>query len=172
MMKEIPAAFLAAAYWLHMLATVAWIGGLASMALIVLPAARKTLDAQAYAAFLGRVQERLQQVGWLSLIILGATGMFQMSASPHYEGLLAIVNPWAVAILSKHVAILLMVAVSAYSTWGLMPAMRRMALLRSAGRDVPASESARLAGREMLALRLNLVLSLVVLALTAWARSS
>jgi uncharacterized membrane protein len=171
-MKETPALFLAVAYWLHMLATVAWLGGLAALALIVIPAAHKSLDADAYGIFLGRVQQRLQQVGWLCLVTLGATGMFQMSASPNYHGLLAITNTWAVAILSKHIAVLLMVVVSAYSTWGLMPAMRRMALLRSAGRAVPQAETSRLASRELLLLRLNLVLSLLVLALTAWARSS
>jgi uncharacterized membrane protein len=155
-----------------MLATVVWLGGLSAMALIVIPAAHKSLDADAYASFLGRVQERLQQIAWLSLLILGATGLFQMSASPHYEGFLAITNPWSVAILIKHIAVLLMVATSAYSTWGLLPAMRRLALLRSAGRSIQPDAPARIARRELLLLRTNLALSVLVLALTAWARSS
>ncbi len=169
-MKEAPVLVMAFMYWLHMLATVTWIGGLASLALIVLPAAKRSLDANAYAALLGQIQTRLQQVGWLSLTVLGATGMFQMSASPHYSGFLAIENPWAVAIFGKHVAILVMVAVSVYSTWGLMPALRRLALLRVNGKKIDASEELRLDRQERWLLWLNLALSLVVLAFTAWAR--
>ncbi len=44
---------LSLAYWLHMLATVAWIGGLVTLSLLVLPAARQSLDDQAYAGLIG-----------------------------------------------------------------------------------------------------------------------
>lgn len=169
-MNEAPAVVMALIYWLHMLATVTWIGGLAALALIVLPSAKRVLDDSSYAALLNRIQMRLQQVGWLSLLVLGATGMFQMSASSHYSGFLAIENPWAVAILSKHIAILVMVAVSAYSTWGLMPAMQRLALLRANGRKIDPAEAQRLDRQERLLLGLNLALSALVLAFTAWAR--
>jgi uncharacterized membrane protein len=164
--------WLALVYWLHMLATVIWIGGLAGLALIVLPAAQRILEAGSYAAFIEQLQERLQQVGWLSLLILGATGMFQMSANPNYGGLLAIENRWALAILSKHAAILLMVVVSAYSTWGLLPQIKRTALMRAAGRAVDERALRGLHARENMLLRANLLLSVVVLALTAWARVS
>ena len=100
-------------YWLHMLATVAWLGSLSGLALIFLPAARKSLDLPTYALLLGRIQPRVQQIGWLSLVILGATGMFQMSANPNYHGFLSIDTPWAKAILTKHLAVLVMVALSA-----------------------------------------------------------
>lgn len=172
-MKEtIPAAILALMYWLHMLATIAWLGGLAALALIVLPAARKSLEPAAYSGFLGRVQSRLQIVGWLSLAVLGATGLFQMSANPNYGGFLAIDNNWAVAIFTKHMAVIVMAGVSAYTTWGLLPAMRRLALLRAVGKTVSAEEVARLEQREIWMLRLNLILSILVLAMTAWARAS
>jgi uncharacterized membrane protein len=163
---------LVATYWLHMLATVIWIGGLAALALIVIPAAQRTLDAAPYAAFLGRMQERLQLVGWFSLLVLGATGMFQMSANPNYGGFLAIDNRWAAAILFKHAAIGLMVIVSAYSTWGLMPKLRRMALMRAAGKTLDEQVVKQLLAQESVLLRANLVISMVVLALTAYARVS
>lgn len=171
-MTEAPGLVMGLMYWLHMLATVTWIGGLSALALIVLPAAKRSLDDAAYAALLNRIQPRLQQVGWLSLAVLGATGMFQMSASSSYSGFLAIDNPWAVAIFSKHVVILLMVAASAYSTWGLMPALQRLALLRAKGKKVDDADALRLARQERLLLTVNLVLSALVLAFTAWARVS
>lgn len=163
---------LAAAYWLHMLATVSWLGGLAALALFVLPAARKTLDAAAYSNLLAHIQPRLQNIAWFSLAVLGVTGMFQMSAHPSYAGFLAVNSPWAMAILVKHLVIGLMILTSAYVTWGLLPAIRRAALLRAAGRAVEPAEAARLARREMLLLNINLALSVVVLLLTALARSA
>jgi uncharacterized membrane protein len=157
-------------YWLHMLATIAWLGGLAALALIVLPAARQSLEPPAYSGLLGRLLSRLQIIGWLSLFVLGATGMFQMSANPNYSGFLAIDNNWAVAIFTKHIGVFLMVGVSAYSTWGLLPALRRLALLRSLGKPGTVEEAVRLEKRELLLLRINLMVSIFVLAMTAWAR--
>lgn len=163
---------LATAYWLHMLATVAWIGSLVALALIVIPAASKALDPLLYSALLLQIQTRLQPVGWFSLAVLGVTGMFQMSANPSYQGFLAIANPWAVAILVKHLAIGLLVLASAVMTWGVLPALRRAALLRAAGKQVEEAGFLRMARSESRLLVVNLVLSLLILALTAWARAA
>lgn len=159
-------------YWLHMLATVVWIGSLAAMSLFVLPAARKALDANGYHLLLAQLVTRLQPVGWFSLAVLSLTGLFQMSASPNYQGFLTISNNWSVAILSKHITVGVMVLVSAYITWGLLPAIQHSALRRLAGRLEDAAGEQRLQARELWMLRLNLALSVVVLLLTAWARSS
>lgn len=172
MTSAMPTWVLTLAYWLHMLATVVWIGGLAALAVLVMPAARKSLSPEAYQAFLGPLQQRLQWLGWLCLAVLIATGMFQMSASPNYEGLLAIRNDWAVAILAKHIAIGAMVLVSAYLTWGLGPELKRLALRQAHNVQGSAVEAERLHRKERTLFMLNLVLSIVVLALTAWARSS
>jgi hypothetical protein len=56
---DIPVPFLSLAYWLHMLATLVWIGGLSAMAILILPAARRALDASAYARLLADLQRRL-----------------------------------------------------------------------------------------------------------------
>lgn len=158
------------AYWAHMLATVAWLGGLAALSLLVIPAARRSLDGTAYAAFLERLQKRMDPLGWLSLAVLTGTGMFQMSANPNYSGFLAIDNRWAYAILIKHLVFFVMAGVSATLTWGVMPALRRAALLQARGQPAPDAE--RLNRREELLLRLNLALGILVLALTAVARAS
>ncbi len=162
---------LALIYWLHMLATVAWVGSLASLALLVAPVARKVLKASEQAAFLGQMQLRLQNLGWLSLALLAVTGMFQMSASPNYHGFLAIANPWAVAILSKHLAIGAIVLVNLYLAFALTPARRRAELRQSRGAG-EAGVLDRLLRREMALLWVNLGLSGLVLALTAVARTA
>lgn len=159
-------------YALHILATVVWIGGLTALILLVLPAARRSLPGEQAAALMRQINIRLQRVGWLCLLVLIGTGMFQMSANPNYQGFLAIDNSWSMAILLKHIAIGLMVLAAAYLTWGLMPRLERLALLRHAGRPVDAAEEARLQRREELWLRISLGLSALVLVLTAWARAA
>jgi uncharacterized membrane protein len=165
-----PPLVLSIAYWLHMLATVVWLGGLAALALLVLPAARRTLDSQNYTALLAQLQKRLQQVGWFSLAILSVTGMFQMSSSPSYQGFLAINNPWATAMLFKHGVIGVMIAAAAYMTWSVLPALQRLAILQAAGRPVSEEQGRRLHRHEQWVLNLNLALSVIVLLLTAIAR--
>ncbi|MHB1339576.1 MAG: hypothetical protein ACYCYG_12260 [Bellilinea sp.] len=168
----LPTLALALAYWLHIIATVMWVGGIMTLSVLVIPAARRTLETKDYVALLGRLQEGLQRVGWLSLAVLVGTGMFQMAAHPSYDGLLGITNNWAVAIFIKHLVISLMVLVSAYLTWGLMPALRRIALQRAAGLTVDEEKNRLLQRRESLVLTINLVLSIIVLLFTAIARST
>ena len=165
-------------YWLHMLATVVWIGGLAALSLLVLPAAHKALSIQAYADFLNELQRRLDPLGWFSLLLLAGTGMVQMSANPNYQGFLAVDNRWAAAILIKHVLFLGMGGLAAAISWGLLPRLRRLALRQALAYKENKEDHAlieQVAGlqrQEVLLLRLNLVLGVLVLGLTALARAS
>ncbi|HWQ83590.1 MAG TPA: CopD family protein, partial [Anaerolineales bacterium] len=115
------------------------------------------------------IQHRLDPIAWLCLAVLVATGLFQMSANPNYTGFLAVDNRWAAAILIKHLVIGIMVAVSAYQTWVILPGLRRIALLQARGRETPEIDTLR--KREAVLLTVNLVLAGIVLALTAAARS-
>ena len=172
-MSSTPTWALAIAYWLHMLATVAWIGGLVTLALLVLPAARKALEPGAYAALLEGLRRRFDSLAWFSLVILAGTGMFQMSASPNYQGFLRVENAWAAAILVKHLLFFAMMGVSGYMTWGLLPRLQRLALRQARlGQEAETEEVHQLLHQELLLVRLNLILGVLVLALTAVARSS
>jgi uncharacterized membrane protein len=160
------------AYWLHMLATVVWVGCLVTLSVLVLPSAEKVLSESYYVALRSRVIQRLDVLAWFSLVVLFGTGMFQMSAHPNYEGFLSIQSTWAAAILIKHLVISGMVGVSAYLTWGVLPGLRRLALLQAAGKKAPEQESRRLNKSSSRLLAANLALALLVLALTALARVS
>jgi hypothetical protein len=103
--------------------------------------------------------------------------MFQMSANPNYEGFLAFTNRWALAILIKHVVFLVMVGISVYLTWFLLPNLARLALrqahIRQTGvQSTPDEEIQDMQKRELFLLRLNLILGVIVLALTSIARAS
>ena len=170
---DTPVWALTIAYWLHMLATVCWIGGLTILALFILPAMHRSLAVQDYAALIGEIRRRLDPWSWFSLVVLLATGMLQMSANPNYSGFLAIDNRWAAAILLKHVLFLAMVAVSVYITWGLIPRMQRLSLRRARAEEANLqAETAKLLAQESLLIKINLVLGILVLALTAVARAA
>ena len=158
------------AFWLHMVTTVVWIGGLALLTLFLLPAARQTLSAKEISLLLDKIQPRFNALGWFSLITLLGTGLVQMSANPNYHGLLAINNNWSAAILAKHIVFLAMICVNVYLTWWLLPAHRRATMLLSMGAETP--EIAQLASRQARLMQLNLLLGVVVLGLTAVARAS
>jgi uncharacterized membrane protein len=153
-----------------MLATVVWIGGLALLLLLVLPLVNRTLAQEQQVILLERIQTRFDPVIWLCLLLLIATGMFQMSANPNYSGFLAVDNRWAVAILVKHILFLGMVGINSAVTWLVLPGLRRVALKRQKGLDAP--EQTRLQRQELQLLRINLVLGICILGLTALARVS
>ena len=166
---EVPAWALSLAYWLHLIATIAWIGGLAAVSLLSLPLAARMADPVEKLQLLHLTQKRLDPVAWFSLVLLVATGLVQMSASAQYEGFLAFGNAWAQAILLKHIVFLGMVPLSAYLTWRALPELSRAVLRLSKGRGDPA-EVDLLYRRHQRLLRANLVLGLVVLVFTAIAR--
>ncbi|MGQ9833781.1 MAG: hypothetical protein ACUVRJ_08320 [Candidatus Villigracilaceae bacterium] len=74
-----PAWALTLVFWLHMLATVTWLGGLSAVGLLVLPAAQRSLTPEAQAA-LQRRQTRLLYINLiLSALILGATALARVA---------------------------------------------------------------------------------------------
>lgn len=150
---------LALAFWLHMAATIVWIGGLFFQSVVLAPALSEISQR---AALLERLQRRFQPLAWLSLAVLIGTGLVQMSANPNYQGLLSIGNPWSRAIFAKHLAIGLMFGVAGYQTWVLQPRIARQAM-------VGATDDSRRRFNRLA--HVNLALGLLVLGLTALART-
>ena len=164
-----PTWILAISFWLHMLATIVWVGGLALMALVVWPGARAMMGpGPELGQFIRRLQQRFSPLAWLSLAVLIATGLTQMEANPNYNGLLRISNPWTAAILAKHVVVGGMILIGLYMQLGLQPELSRLTMLEAHGR--PAPEVEKLRQRELNLTRLNLLCGVVVLGLTAAAR--
>jgi len=163
-----PAWAMALIYWLHMLATVTWIGSLAAINLLVLPAS-KTLKLADQVRFIAAVQKRLEPLAWFSMGVLVATGMFQLSTNPHYAGFLATSTQWSLAILVKHSLAVILAVTSAIQTWEVLPAIHRILLKKE---NADEGELAKLQRREVLLLRVNLFLSALILGATAFARAS
>lgn len=168
-MPPVPSWALALAYWLHLLASVAWIGSLAAISLLVLPAAQRTLKPADQLAFISAMQRRLEPIAWFSLSLLTATGLFQMSLNKYYNGFLSTNNQWSISILIKHALVVIMIAVSAAQTWEVLPAIRRTLMKKEKANP---EELAKLQRRETILLRANLILAVLILLATAFARAS
>lgn len=165
-----PSWALALTYWLHLLATVTWVGSLAGISLLILPAMQRSLDSENQLVFIEAMQKRLEPIAWFCMSLLVLTGLFQMSVNPHYDGFLSTSTQWSLAILTKHLLGITMVVVSAIQTWEVIPAIRR-AIVRSK-KSENAEEIDSLRRKEVLLLRTNFGLSVLILLATAFARAS
>ena len=159
---------IALTYWLHMLATATWVGSLAAIALLILPAMRRTLDTETQLVFIEAMQRRLEPIAWFSISLLVLTGLFQMSVNPHYDGFLSISTQWSLAILTKHILGMIMIVVSAIQTWEVIPAIRRAILISKKNKEAANLDALR--KREINLLRINFGLSILILLATAFAR--
>ena len=168
-MSTPPSWVMAIFFWLHMLATVTWIGSLAAINLLVLPASTRTLKLADQLSFIAALQKRLEPLAWFSMGLLVVTGLFQMSANPHYDGFLSTSTQWSLAILVKHGLAAVMAVVSAIQTWEVLPAIHRALLKKE---NAKPDELAKLQRREVNLLRMNLALSVLILGATAFARAA
>jgi uncharacterized membrane protein len=163
-----PSWALALIFWLHMLATVTWIGCIVSISILILPSAAKTLKPADHLAFIDAMQKRLEPIAWFCMSLLVLTGLFQMSLNPHYDGFLSTSTQWSLSILIKHMLGILMVVASALQTWEIIPAIRR-ALMK---KITDEAQILTLQKKEVLLLRINFGLSILILLATAFARAS
>lgn len=157
---------LVASYWVHLLSTVVWLGGVATMAFIAWPALhRGTISANQWF----QLQKRFLPWVNAALILLLITGFIQMTNDENYEGFLVLDSLWAYAMILKHIAYAGMVTLTVYLQFILYPAMTRTAMLTASQPDMAEAEQEKLTRREMRYLRLNVVCATAVLLFTAIA---
>jgi len=113
-------------YWVHLMATIVWFGGLGVMALTAVPAFRQQSLGQNEWL---RWQKKVLPWSNLSLILLLLTGFLQMTNDSNYNGFLTIDSTWAWALLLKHGLYLVVLLIAAYWQFGYFPAVERTAVL-------------------------------------------
>ncbi len=153
-------------YWIHLLATAIWLGGMTLMLLVAWPALRRGTLAQNHWL---AIQQKFSPWANGSLLLLLITGFVQMTNDPNYSGFLAVDSLWAGAILVKHLAFLGMVGIAGYVQAALYPAMKRLELLAAQRPALAQAEQEKLSRREIRLLKLNLACAAAVLLFTAVA---
>lgn len=69
---------LALTYWLHLLATVAWIGSIVATSILFLPAAKASLKPVDHLALIDAMQKRLEPIAWFCMSLLLLTGLLSL----------------------------------------------------------------------------------------------
>lgn len=95
--------------WLHAIATVLFIGHYLLLSLIYLPAFGKQKPEVA-GPILSEVSKRSRVWMYSSLLIFMVTGIYLMIVDPNYLGVGNFGNLWSIAMLVKHILIVVMIA--------------------------------------------------------------
>jgi putative copper resistance protein D len=69
--------------WLHLLATITWIGGMVFIALVLVPVARGLADPTLRSRLVQDAGRRVRGVGWIALGVLVATGLVNLWLRPY-----------------------------------------------------------------------------------------
>ena len=159
---------LALCLFAHILATVLWIGGILLLTFLVMPQFSGMLEGNAALRnLLLRLRKRFANISNLSLAALIVTGLLQMTADPHYDGLLQFDNAWSRALLLKHGLIVVMAGLGLALQLGIAPALERASMQLAAGAD-DALAWRRLRRREQQLTWLIALFALSILAVSAW----
>ena len=161
-------AALAISLFFHILATVVWIGGILLITFLVVPQLNSALaDLPALQQLLLRLRKRFAQISNLALAVLVLTGLLQMTADPHYDGLLQLDNDWSRVLLLKHLLIIGMAVLGMVLQLSVAPTLERSTLLLQRGKG-DDSELRRLRRKEQRLSLLVAMLALLILAASAW----
>ena len=166
-----PPPLLAISLFFHILSTVVWIGGLITITLLVIPELDRALADQPRAHQTARrLRRRFAPISGLALATLMVTGLFQMTADPHYDGLLRFSNAWSRALLLKHVLLVLMALTGLILQFSVTPALERSSRLLEHSKG-GIDDWRRLRRREKRLSGLMLGLALLILAASVWLAS-
>ena len=113
--------------WLHLMATVTWIGAMITNALAVLPAASESLDPPTMGRFIGSMMKKVRRLTYISIIVLILTGGIMMTQNAQYLGLFEFGNLWTILLLVKHIFIVCLVVLAIYAFEVVAPKVGRIA---------------------------------------------
>ena len=146
--------------FLHLLATVVWIGGMVMILLVILPGAKRTLEpASVIGKLMKELTKRFTPMANLSILILIIAGFVLAHYEKNFTGFLNFDNSWNVVMFLKHFLVVLMIIVHFYRGLVLNPKIGRL----SSKND---SRVVRLQKFSLYLVKTNLILGMIVLLLT------
>lgn len=121
-MKEL---LLVTAAWLHLIATVIWIGGIAFILFIAMPSARQVMGTDA-GKLMGDVSKRFTPVANYSIVLLVLTGATMAVLNNRFSSSAILENNWIIILAAKHVLVFTMIVIHFYRGLILAPKIMRM----------------------------------------------
>jgi copper resistance protein D len=149
--------------WVHLIAAIVWIGGLAFIAMVLVPVLRRSEPrAQALALLraAGRKFMRIAYASLATLVVTGAVNLY-LKAGASWSAVSALwPTTYGRLLAAKLVLVVLIVATALYHDFVVGPAAAR-----ALERDAASPEAARLRATASWLGRLNMLLSLAVMTL-------
>jgi uncharacterized membrane protein len=116
---------LVAAIYVHLIATVAWMGGIFIYLLVLIPSVQQTLEPPAAGKLMGLMSKKGRIIGYTSILLFLASGSIMTVLNKNYEGLLTFGSPWSQIILIKHVLVAALIVLTIYHNQVLIPKQAR-----------------------------------------------
>jgi len=106
--------------FLHDLFTAAWIGGLITLGLTVMPSVKKILGkGPETKKLMDAIQKRHSVLVYVSMIGLVLTGLLQANRTSAFLGLFSFGNTYSAVLAAKHILVLAMIAIALYRSLAL-----------------------------------------------------
>lgn len=148
--------------WLHLMATVVWIGGVTTIFLVIHPVANKILEPPAAGKLMLGITKRLRGLVYLCMVILVGTGIVIQMMDVKFAGF-NFSDSWTLTLVIKHILTVVFIVIAFYIFQGLLPKMMKLAA------KGPSPEIAKLQKKQFFFGSTNLVIAFIILLLTAIA---
>lgn len=147
--------------WIHLMATVAWIGGMFTNFFVYLPALGKVLDPPTMGKLMGAVMKRFRILVYVSMAIFLITGVLLGMAHVGPDHDLASTGGWISLLFLKVGLFVIMVFLAVYAFEILAP---RVAEIASKG---PSDDLKRMQKSQMIFAMIGFILGIIILAISS-----
>lgn len=144
---------LAASHWVHLIATVVWIGGIVFILFVAIPSAKQVLGPEA-GKLMGDISKRFTPIANYCIIFLLVTGIILTALNKQLSEIESVRNNWTLFLIMKHVLVLGMIVVHFY---------RGLILAPKIARTESAGQKASLQRLSLNLVKVNFCLGLLVL---------
>lgn len=163
-------AILAVSNWLHLLATVVWIGGIVLILMVVLPGAKEALEQPVVGKLMEAITKRFTPLANTSIVVIVLTGLALAFFDKNLLGSGKFSSTWSLVVIGKHLIVAPMIVIHFYRSLVLSPKIKRLSV-EQAG-SYAGKLSPNLPKLQRLSLNLiwvNLSLGILVLLLSGMA---
>lgn len=114
--------------FLHLMATITWIGGMFYNFLVLLPSVNSTLDAKTAGILMKSVFKRVRIIVYVSLLVLFVTGIPMKISSEYYVSIINFDTSWEIVLFIKHVFVALMALLAIINFEIIVPKVGKLAM--------------------------------------------
>lgn len=157
-------------YWLHLLATVIWTGGIFLILFAVLPSAKEYLNKEA-SGFMSIISKRFTPFANYSILILVVTGILMISLNKGFNSLIALETIYSKILFLKILIVAIMIIIHFYRGLMLNPRITKFSLIiEESSAEESEKISSQISNLKNLSLNLvkiNLGLGMIILILSS-----